>query len=176
MPPLSRAVALAPAPAGDLACRAPVAARLRDRPSDSYTPPPPPLRAPTLSALPCPPSRQADPLCSFGDFAALSDPVDVETAEFLKSEVSDGIIAPDYSPEALAILAAKKKGGFIVLKARGGFEPPLTERRDMGGARFEQRRNDTVIDAKSVANVVTADKTLPAGAARDLILSQICIK
>jgi len=122
-------------------------------------------------------ARQADPLCSFGDFAALSDPVDVETAEFLKSEVSDGIIAPDYSPEALAILSAKKKGAFIVLKAHPGFEPPLLERRDMGGARFEQRRNDAIIDAKTtLAKLVTTDTALPAGAARDLVLSQICIK
>lgn len=122
-------------------------------------------------------ARQADPLCSFGDFAALSDPVDVETAEFLKSEVSDGIIAPGYSPEALAILSAKKKGGFIILQARADFEPPLVERRDMGGARFEQRRNDATIDAATtLAKVVTADKELPAGAARDLVLAQICIK
>jgi phosphoribosylaminoimidazolecarboxamide formyltransferase/IMP cyclohydrolase len=122
-------------------------------------------------------ARQADPLCSFGDFAALSDPVDVETAEFLKSEVSDGIIAPDFSPEALAILCAKKKGSFIVLKARPDYEPPLMERREMGGARFEQRRNDAKIDATTtLAKVVTANKELPAGAARDLVLAQICIK
>mmetsp|Transcript_4463 Transcript_4463/g.11081 ORF Transcript_4463/g.11081 Transcript_4463/m.11081 type:complete len:614 (+) Transcript_4463:1-1842(+) len=122
-------------------------------------------------------ARQADPLCSFGDFAALSDPVDVQTAEFLKTEVSDGIIAPDYEPAALEILKGKKKGAFIILKAKADFEPPLLERREMGGARFEQRRNDAKLDAAStLAKVVSENKELPAGAARDLVLAQICIK
>ncbi|KAJ1636013.1 cytidine deaminase-like protein [Pavlovales sp. CCMP2436] len=121
-------------------------------------------------------ARQADPLCSFGDFAALSDPVDVETAEFLQSEVSDGIIAPGYSPEALKILSLKKKGSFIILLANSDYEPPLTERREIGGARFEQRRNDAVIDLSSVSKIVSKDTNLPAGAARDLVLAQLCIK
>lgn len=122
-------------------------------------------------------ARQADPLCSFGDFAALSDPVDAQTAEFLKSEVSDGIIAPAYDPAALEILKAKKKGAFIILQAKAGFQPPNIERRDLGGARFEQRRNDKPIDAATtLQSVVTKNKDMPDDAKRDLVLAQICIK
>ena len=100
-------------------------------------------------------ARQADPLCSFGDFAAVSDVVDVATATYLKGVVSDGIIAPGFEPEALAILAGKKGGGFIVLEAAPGFKPPAVEFREVQGLAFSQRRNDALVTAASLAKVVT---------------------
>ena len=100
-------------------------------------------------------ARQADPMCSFGDFAAVSDIVDVATAMVLKKEVSDGIIAPGYEPEALAILASKKGGKFIVLTASENFTPPPVEYREVYGAVFSQKRNETLVTAESMTNVIT---------------------
>lgn len=90
-------------------------------------------------------ARQADPKSSFGDFAALSDKVDAQTAEFLQREVSDGIIAPDYDDDALEILKAKKGGNYIILKADNDYVAPPMEYREVYGVCFAQRRNDTQI-------------------------------
>ena len=100
-------------------------------------------------------ARQADPMCSFGDFAALSDPVDKATAEILKTEVSDGIIAPGFDDEALAILKEKKGGKYIVLQADPAFQPPENEYREIGGMVLMQKRNSMLFTADHVKNVVT---------------------
>jgi len=121
-------------------------------------------------------ARNADPMCSFGDFVALSHEVDVATAMILKIEVSDGIIAPSFVPEALEILKAKKGGGFIVLKADPNFVPPVKEYRTAGGVGFMQKRNDVVFEAARLDKVVTKNGDIPAGAKLDLILASIAIK
>ncbi|MHC4732687.1 MAG: phosphoribosylaminoimidazolecarboxamide formyltransferase, partial [Planctomycetota bacterium] len=87
-------------------------------------------------------ARGADPKSSFGDFAALSDPVDLETAQFLKGVISDGIVAPDFEPGALEVLKGKKGGSFIVFRADGRFEPPKAETRELYGLRLMQDRNN----------------------------------
>ena len=121
-------------------------------------------------------SRQADPLCSFGDFVAISGTVDLSTANLLKIEVSDGIIAGGFEPEALAILRAKKGGKYIVLQADASYEPPLEESRVVFGTTFRQSRAAEAVGAKTLDKVVTADKSLPDGAKRDLLVAQIAIK
>jgi phosphoribosylaminoimidazolecarboxamide formyltransferase / IMP cyclohydrolase len=122
-------------------------------------------------------ARNADPMCSFGDFAAVSDVVDEATALILKPEVSDGIIAPGYTPEALAILKTKKSGAFIILQARPGYAPPPVEYREVYGMAMCQRRNDAVFSpASSLAKVVTKDTALSADAARDLVVALIALK
>merc|ERR1712125_64606 len=100
-------------------------------------------------------ARNADPMCSFGDFVAVSRCVDLETANILKIEVSDGIIAPDFQPAALEVLKAKKGGKFIVLKADKEFRPPNKEFRMVGGLGFMQKRNDVVFGASHLEKVVT---------------------
>ena len=121
-------------------------------------------------------SRQADPLCSFGDFVAVSCEVDLSTAQLLKIEVSDGIIAPSYAPEALEILKAKKGGKYIVLQADANYEPPAEEQRVVYGTDMRQARAAKAVDAETLANVVTADKSMTDGAKRDLLVAQIAIK
>lgn len=121
-------------------------------------------------------ARNADPMCSFGDFAAISHVVDVATAKVFKAEVCDGIIAPGFEPEALEILKQKKKGGFIILQADERFIAPVIEFREMYGVVFSQRRNDTVITAQHLQKVVTGEGSLPIEAQRDLILASIAIK
>jgi len=121
-------------------------------------------------------SRQADPLCSFGDFVAISEVVDVSTAELLKIEVSDGIIAAGFEPEALEILKAKKGGKYIVLQADPAFEPALEEQRTIFGTSFRQSRAAETVGGSTLTNVVTAKKELPDAAKRDLLLAQIAIK
>jgi phosphoribosylaminoimidazolecarboxamide formyltransferase/IMP cyclohydrolase len=122
-------------------------------------------------------SRQADPLCSFGDFVAVSGTVDLSTAMLLKIEVSDGIIAGGFEPEALEILRAKKGGKYIVLKADEAYEPPLDEERVIFGTKFVQRRAAEQVGAKTLDKVVTdASRTLPDEAKRDLLVAQIAIK
>merc|ERR1712203_841540 len=121
-------------------------------------------------------ARNADPMCSFGDFVAVSRCVDVETASILKIEVSDGIIAPDFAPEALEILKAKKQGKFIVLKADESFKPPAKEFRMVGGLGFMQKRNDVIFESSHLEKVVTSLKELPDAAKNDLILASIAIK
>lgn len=93
-------------------------------------------------------------MCSFGDFAALSHPVDLCTAKLLKTCVCDGIIAPGYDPEALIVLRAKKKGTFIVLQADESFVAPEVEFRELGGVVFSQRRNDVLFTAQRLGKVV----------------------
>mmetsp|Transcript_62542 Transcript_62542/g.115215 ORF Transcript_62542/g.115215 Transcript_62542/m.115215 type:complete len:620 (-) Transcript_62542:206-2065(-) len=121
-------------------------------------------------------ARNADPMCSFGDFVAISHEVDVETAMILKIEVSDGIIAPGFQDEALEILKAKKQGKFIVLKADKTFVPPEMEFRMAGGLGFMQKRNDAVFTETHLEKVVTEGKELPKAAKLDLILASIAIK
>merc|ERR1712176_1161214 len=121
-------------------------------------------------------ARNADPMCSFGDFVAISHKVDVATANILKIEVSDGIIAPGFEPEAEEILKAKKGGKFIVLKADDSFTPPEMEYRMCGGLGFMQKRNDVLIDAAKLENVVTKKKDLTEQAKLDLILASVAIK
>jgi phosphoribosylaminoimidazolecarboxamide formyltransferase/IMP cyclohydrolase len=124
-------------------------------------------------------ARNADPMCSFGDWAALSDVVDEDTANYLKTEVADGIIAPGYTPGALAILAAKKSGGFIVLEADPEYRSPAgaVDFREIGGCVFAQRgHGDRPITPEMMSNVTTANKDLPEAARRDMVLASIAIK
>merc|ERR1719436_144867 len=121
-------------------------------------------------------ARNADPMCSFGDFVAISHEVDVATANILKIEVSDGIIAPGFHEEALKILMAKKQAKFICLKADPNFVPPEMEYRMCGGLGFMQKRNDKIFDATLLDKVVTKAKELPEEAKLDLILASIAIK
>jgi len=121
-------------------------------------------------------ARGADRLCSFGDFAALSDVVDVATANVLKREVSDGVIAPGYEPAALEILRSKRNGTYCVLEIDPSFEAPDTETREVFGIGFEQRRNHIVPGVEQLVNIVTKNRELPDMAARDLILALITLK
>eukprot|EP00434_Breviolum_minutum_P023799 symbB.v1.2.020993.t1/scaffold1759.1/size102758/9 len=121
-------------------------------------------------------ARNADPMCSFGDFVAISHEVDMATAMILKIEVSDGIIAPSFVPEALEVLKAKKGGKFIVLKADPSFQYSDLEYRMVGGVGFMQKRNDALFDASKLSEVVTSQKSLPDKAQKDLILASIAIK
>ena len=121
-------------------------------------------------------ARHADPMCSFGDFCAVSDEVDEATAKILKKEVSDGIVAPSYTPEALEILKAKKGGKFIILQATANYNPGEFEYREVYGMTFSQKRNDIIIGKEHMQNVVTNKKELDDSAQRDLILASICIK
>merc|ERR1711998_176097 len=100
-------------------------------------------------------ARNADPMCSFGDFVAISHEVDVATAIILKIEVSNGIIAPDFDPEALEILKAKKQGKFIILKADPDFVPPEMEYRMCGGLGYMQKRNDAIFKESHLEKRVT---------------------
>jgi len=120
-------------------------------------------------------ARNADPMCSFGDFAAVSDVVDEPTARILKREVSDGIVAPGYTDEALALLKTKKGGKFIILQATPDYEPPEVEYREVYGMTFSQKRNDIVITKEHMSKVVTKDPVSDA-AVRDMIVASICVK
>jgi phosphoribosylaminoimidazolecarboxamide formyltransferase/IMP cyclohydrolase len=119
-------------------------------------------------------ARGADPKCSFGDFVALSEPVDEVTANFLKTVVSDGIIAPGYHPGALATLSAKKGGSFIVLEVDPAFQPPAREARDVFGVRLTQDRNAHVFSAQDLKEVVCGELT--EDARRDLVLGYTTLK
>merc|ERR1719198_2744396 len=121
-------------------------------------------------------ARNADPMCSFGDFVAISCEVDLATAMILKIEVSDGIIAPSYNEEALKVLTAKKGGKFIVLKADESFVPPALEYRMCGGLGYMQKRNDTIFTEAHLQKVVTKAKDLSQEAKQDMILASIAIK
>ena len=121
-------------------------------------------------------ARNADPMCSFGDFCAVSDQVDEATAKILKKEVSDGIVAPSYTPEALEILKGKKGGKYIILEATPDYDAGEFEFREVFGMTFSQKRNDIIISKDHMTNVVTAKKDLSDAAVRDLILASICIK
>ncbi|XP_017768149.1 PREDICTED: bifunctional purine biosynthesis protein PURH [Nicrophorus vespilloides] len=121
-------------------------------------------------------ARGADRMSSFGDFVALSDVCDEPTAKLISREVSDGIIAPGYTPEALELLKKKKGGGYCVLQMDPEYEPETTERKVLFGLTLEQKRNDAVIDGNLFANVVSARKDLPDAAVRDLIVATIALK
>ena len=121
-------------------------------------------------------ARGADRLCSYGDWAALSDPCDAATARYLKDEVSDGIIAPAYTEEALEILKTKKKGNYNVVQIDPDYVPALQECKDVFGVTFEQGHNNFRIDASLLQNLVTKNKTLPDAAVRDMIVALITLK
>ena len=121
-------------------------------------------------------ARGADRLCSYGDWAALSDVCDAATAAYLKDEVSDGIIAPGYTDEALAILKTKKKGNYNVVLIDPDYVPAPQERREIFGVIFEQGHNFLKIDEEMLQNIVTENKELPESAKIDLIVSLITLK
>ena len=122
-------------------------------------------------------ARGADRMCSYGDFCALSDTCDKETALLIKREVSDGVIAPDYTPEALEILKAKRKGTYNVIKIDLDYVPAPIERKQVFGITFEQGRNEVKLDdPKLFENIPTKNKTFTANAKRDLIISLITLK
>ncbi len=121
-------------------------------------------------------ARGADRMSSFGDFISLSDVCDVATAKLIKPEVSDGVIAPGYEPEALEILKAKKKGNYAVIEIDPNYEPAPIEHKEVYGIVFEQGRNELVIDDELLANVVTDNKEIPELAKIDLAISLITLK
>ncbi len=121
-------------------------------------------------------ARGSDRMSSFGDFIALSDKCDVTTALIIKREVSDGIIAPDYEPEALEILKTKKKGNYNIIKIDENYVPEKIETKDVYGITFEQGRNDYKADASQLENIVTKNKNIPDEAKRDLIVALITLK
>lgn len=121
-------------------------------------------------------ARGADRVSSYGDCAALSDTVDLTTAELLRREVSDVVVAPDYQGEALDVLRRKKNGAYVVLRIDEGYSAPLAEIREVFGITFEQRRNDFLPGPELLNNVVTRQRTLPPEANRDLLLATIALK
>lgn len=121
-------------------------------------------------------ARGADRMSSYGDFIALSDPCDKETAALIAREVSDGIIAPGYSDEALAILKGKRKGNYTILQMDENYRPDPIEHKDVYGITFEQGRNELRIEESMLTNIVTGSKELPAEAKRDLIVALIALK
>ena len=121
-------------------------------------------------------ARGTDRISSFGDFIALSDPVDVSTATLIGREVSDGLIAPAYDPKALDILKKKKQGKYVVLQIDPAYEPPITETRQVFGLTMEQRRNDRPVRSEDLMNIVTECKKLPESAVRDMLIAWITLK
>lgn len=119
-------------------------------------------------------ARGADPKSAFGDFAALSDPVDAATAAYLRGVVSDGVIAPDFEPGTHAVLAAKKGGAFVVLEANADYTPPRTERREVFGVMLTQERNHRRLSGADLANVACGELT--DDARRDLLLGLVTLK
>ncbi len=121
-------------------------------------------------------ARGADRLCSFGDWAALSDVCDAATARYLQAEVSDGVIAPGYTDEALEILKTKKKGGYNVVQIDPDYVPAAQECKDVFGITFEQGHNNFKIDEELLSNIVTENKELPHQAKIDMIVALITLK
>ena len=121
-------------------------------------------------------ARGADRLCSYGDWAALSDVCDAATAAYLKDEVSDGIIAPGYPDEALAILKTKKGGKYNVVEMNPGYVPAPQEQKDVFGVTFEQGHNNFRIDETLLENIVTKNTVLPEQAKRDMVVALITLK
>ena len=115
-------------------------------------------------------------MSSFGDFIALSDVCDKDTALLIKREVSDGVIAPGYEPEALEILKEKKKGNYNVIQIDPNYVPAPIEHKDVFGIQFEQGRNEFVIDKELLSNVVTENKDIPESAKIDMIIALITLK
>lgn len=131
-----------------------------------------------LSSLACAYARArgADRMSSFGDFIALSDVCDVSTARIIKREVSDGVIAPGYEPEALEILKGKKKGNYNIIEIDPEYVPQQVERKQVFGITFEQGRNELKIDEDFLGNVVTKNKEMPKQAKIDLMIALITLK
>jgi phosphoribosylaminoimidazolecarboxamide formyltransferase/IMP cyclohydrolase len=122
-------------------------------------------------------ARGADRVSSFGDFVALSDVVDVSTAQLIAVEVSDGVIAPGYEPEALEILRGKRKGRYLVMQMAPDYEPPdEMEVKEIYGVMLEQKRNDARIGTEMLQHVVTENDALPESAVRDLLVAQVALK
>ncbi|MBR1762990.1 MAG: phosphoribosylaminoimidazolecarboxamide formyltransferase [Eubacterium sp.] len=121
-------------------------------------------------------ARGTDRMCSFGDWVALSDVCDVATANLIKREVSDGVIAPGYEPEALEILKTKRKGNYNIVKIDENYVPAEKEKKQVFGITFEQGRNDYKIDKSVLENIVTKNKELPEDAASDLVIALITLK
>ncbi len=121
-------------------------------------------------------ARGTDRMSSFGDWIALSDVCDVTTANLIKREVSDGIIAPGYTPEALEILKSKRKGSYNIVKINPDYVPEQTEQKQVFGITFEQGRNNFRIDKELLQNIVTENKTLSEDAKRDLVIALITLK
>ena len=121
-------------------------------------------------------ARGTDRLCSFGDFIALSDTCDEVTARIIKREVSDGVIAPGYTDEALELLRGKKKGNYNIIEIDPDYRAPEIERRQVFGVTFEQSHNEMKIDKSLTENIVTANKDLPESAKMDMIIAMIALK
>jgi phosphoribosylaminoimidazolecarboxamide formyltransferase/IMP cyclohydrolase len=121
-------------------------------------------------------ARGADRVSSYGDFAALSDTVDVPTARLLSREVSDGVIAPGYGKEALDILKEKKGGKYLIIEIDVNYQPEELETREVFGVQFEQKRNNLIVTSDLLKNIVTKKKELPPDAVRDLIIATAAIK
>ena len=121
-------------------------------------------------------ARGADRMSSYGDFVALSDECDAQTAAFLKREVSDGIIAPSYSDEALEILKSKRKGTYLVLQMDVNYQPEAIERKQVFGVTFEQQRNEVKLTRECLSERPTKNKEIPEGAQRDLLIALITLK
>lgn len=121
-------------------------------------------------------ARGADRMSSYGDFVALSDECDAQTASFLAREVSDGIIAPSYSPAALEILKTKRKGSYLVIQMDPGYEPPALETKEVFGITFEQQHNDIAITTDCLQDIPTKNKNIPDSAKRDLLIALITLK
>ena len=121
-------------------------------------------------------ARGADRMSSFGDFAAVSTKVDMSLARVMHHEVSDGIIAPDFDEDALELLKTKKKGNYTIIRMDPDYVPEPIERRMVYGITFEQGRNDLLIDAEMLKNIVTENKELPDNAKRDLLIALITLK
>jgi phosphoribosylaminoimidazolecarboxamide formyltransferase/IMP cyclohydrolase len=133
---------------------------------------------PELSPLACAyvRARGADRMSSFGDFISLSDVCDASTASVIKREVSDGVIAPGFTEEALAILGEKKKGNYVVIEIDPEYVPEPLEKRQIFGITFEQGRQELKIDDELLSNIVTENKDLPEDALRDLKIALITLK
>ena len=121
-------------------------------------------------------ARGTDRLCSYGDWVAMSDPCDVTTAKMLLREVSDGVIAPGYEPEALEILKQKRKGGYNIVEIDPNYVPEVQETKQVFGITFEQGRNNSRISREMLSEIVTKNKDLPESAVRDLIVALITLK
>lgn len=121
-------------------------------------------------------ARGADRMSSYGDFVALSDDCDAQTASFLAREVSDGIIAPSYSPEALEILKGKRKGTYLVLQMDKAYEPAELEQKEVFGITFEQKRNTVKLDEECLKDIPTQNKVIDEAAKRDLLIALITLK
>ncbi len=121
-------------------------------------------------------ARGTDRMSSFGDWIALSEPCDLTCAKIIKREVSDGIIAPGFTPEALELLKTKKKGAYNIVQIDPSYKPQEEEKKQVFGITFEQKRNDYTVDMDSFTNIVTANKDLPEAARRDLVIALITLK